>query len=376
MRVYGRASVRELLGDFIAYRSLNPLDLRLPRWGQIAQRMGAVGSTPPRKGDPGYGEAVSHILQAARSIDAAGVSIERFVYLGDTLRNDGRAFEAIHRETGWKGMAFIGCDSAEPPKAEILGTPDCLLVSANRWNALASFERRMQSEAFSIDARTAVVVDLDKTLWGARGRNDRVVDLARRCAASATVGHVLGAAYDAADFDRVYDRLNRPDCHAFTGDNQDHLVYVCAMLGAGLCSLDELLGRILLPPGWDFGQFLGFAEQRIDRVSQAAASLHLFVRSAILNGDATPLKAFRRREFVETARRMGHLGEDVEIGVRLAEEIVITQEVYETADRWRKRGALLFGLSDKPEEACLPSSDAEARGLAPIHALSAYRVGS
>ena len=376
MREYGRASARLLLGDFVAYRSLNPLDPRLPRWKQIALETGADGSPPPRKGDPDYGKAVSHILKAARSIDTAGVSIERFVYLGDTQRNDGRAFEAIHRSTGWKGMAFIGCDSKEPPQTEISGKPDCLLVCANRWKALEAFEQQMQSARFPIDARTAVVVDLDKTLWGARGRNDGVVDLARRCAASATVGHVLGAAYDAAEFDAAYDRLNRVDCHAFTGDNQDHLVYVCAMIGGGLCSLAELLTRVLPPSGWRFGQFLEYAEQHIQRVSPSVASLHQSVRSAILKGDPTPLKAFRRQEYVETAERMGHLADDVEINVRLVEEIVLTQEVYETADRWRGRGALLFGLSDKPEEACLPSFDPKSCGRLPLHAIPAMRVGS
>ena len=43
--------------------------------------------------------------------------------------------------------------------------------------------------------------------------------------------------------------------------------------------------------------------------------------------------------------------DDDDIEDLLQNEIVLTQEVRAAALRWRKNGALLFGLSDKPDEA-------------------------
>jgi hypothetical protein len=60
----------------------------------------------------------------------------------------------------------------------------------------------------------------------------------------------------------------------------------------------------------------------------------------------------------------------------LADEIVITQEVREMALRWKERGALLFGLSDKPDEASLPSPALAVQGHLPIHRVQAWAVGS
>jgi hypothetical protein len=60
----------------------------------------------------------------------------------------------------------------------------------------------------------------------------------------------------------------------------------------------------------------------------------------------------------------------------LAGEIVITQEVREMALRWREAGALLFGLSDKPDEASIPRDGLAAEGYEPIHRTKAHVVGA
>jgi hypothetical protein len=57
------------------------------------------------------------------------------------------------------------------------------------------------------------------------------------------------------------------------------------------------------------------------------------------------------------------------------EEIVITQEVRELALEWRSRGALLFGLSDKPDEASLPTPELEQQGYLPLHRSVTHLVG-
>jgi hypothetical protein len=87
-------------------------------------------------------------------------------------------------------------------------------------------------------------------------------------------------------------------------------------------------------------------------------------------GDPTPFKSFRRREFAETVALMGHMPDDTPAEVLLQEEIVITGEVWEALAGWRARGALLFGLSDKPDEAALP-----ADGSMPLHRIRTHIVG-
>lgn len=52
---------------------------------------------------------------------------------------------------------------------------------------------------------------------------------------------------------------------------------------------------------------------------------------------------------------------------RLAMEITITAEVRSAALRWRERGALLLGLSDKPVAASLPTKAMAAAGYRPLH---------
>ena len=73
---------------------------------------------------------------------------------------------------------------------------------------------------------------------------------------------------------------------------------------------------------------------------------------------------------------MGQSSEGDSVSQLLDNEIVITQEVRELALRWKERGALLFGLSDKPDEASLPSVELLAEGYLPIHRVPAWAVGS
>ena len=89
-----------------------------------------------------------------------------------------------------------------------------------------------------------MIVDVDKTALGARGRNDNAIDRARIVALEATVAGALGAIFDPATFRRAYAELNAPRYHPFTMDNQDNLAYVCMMVGAKLWTLDELLAEL------------------------------------------------------------------------------------------------------------------------------------
>ena len=73
---------------------------------------------------------------------------------------------------------------------------------------------------------------------------------------------------------------------------------------------------------------------------------------------------------------MGHLGPTATLETVLTQEIVITQEVRKAALAWRQSGALIFGLSDKPDEASIPTAAAAADGNLPLHRVRMKVVGA
>ncbi|MGZ3741629.1 MAG: hypothetical protein ACXVB9_19795, partial [Bdellovibrionota bacterium] len=105
------------------------------------------------------------------------------------------------------------------------------------------------------------------------------------------------------------------------------------------------------------------------------AQIHREIYQNFQAGDPTPFKTFRRNEYFSTTRRFGCLDEAAPVERLLSEEIVITQEVRQMALEWRKRGALLFGLSDKPDEASLPTPALEQQGHLPLHRTVTHIVG-
>ena len=91
------------------------------------------------------------------------------------------------------------------------------------------------------------------------------------------------------------------------------------------------------------------------------------VRRGLEVQDPTPFKTFRRGEYLETVGRMDVLPDGTDETVVLANEIVITAEVASVAEHMRRRGVLVIGISDKPDEASVPlPADAERGGRA-IH---------
>ena len=73
---------------------------------------------------------------------------------------------------------------------------------------------------------------------------------------------------------------------------------------------------------------------------------------------------------------MGRLAPGTPPDVLLSREIVITQEVRELAQDWRKAGVLTFGISDKPDEASVPSPELSAEGYLPLHQVEMAVVGT
>jgi len=375
MRSYGRTSVHEFLGDFVVYRNLRPVDRRLPSLREVAPRTGLPPGCIPRKSEPAYAQVISGLLRQARSLDAPGASIERLIYVGDTQMNDGTAFSQICQAAGWPGLAFIGAEKDEPEKVQVVEQQQGPLYLANRWAALTDFDGFCRERGFGTDERTAVIVDLDKTALGARGRNDHVIDRARMEAVQCTVGALLGDKFDPQAFRGAYELLNKPEFHPFTADNQDYLAYLCLIVGSGHHALEALVAAVRGGRLARFAQYLAEVEARAAELPSALRVIHRQVREAVGRSDPTPFKAFRRTEYRSTVERMGQSSDETPPETLLQQEILITQEVREIALCWRQRGALLFGLSDKPDEASIPTEELAARGYQPIHRVKTHAVG-
>jgi len=371
--IYGRTSLYEFLGDFIVYRNLVPADKRLPSLAALREPLDLGASVLPRKAEPAYGRVVAEMLRRARALTGRGTEIRRVVYVGDTRLNDGTAFQNLCAAGEWPGWAFIGRDDRQsPPQAEVEGQ----LYLANRWSALPEFLRFLEAAGFRLDRGTAVVIDVDKTAIGARGRNDRVIDQARVEGVQRTVADLLGPHFDEAAFRAAYTELNKPAYHTFTADNQDYLAYICLILGAGLDTVDEVVQDVKSGALSHFSDFIERVQaHRAELAVTGLMPVHDEVWRCVQKGDPTPFKAFRYNEYLTTVARFGDLPGATAQEV-LAQRIAITQEVRLAARMLRERGALIFGVSDKPDEASLPNPAQAAAGMKPLHRLETLAVGA
>ena len=118
------------------------------------------------------------------------------------------------------------------------------LYQANRWAMLLDFLKQVRAEGGALDAGTVVIVDIDKTALGARGRNDKSIDRARMAAMEATLRDAVGPSFNQDDFRQAYAVLNAPRYHPFTADNQDNVAYICLMISAGMIEMDEFLAKL------------------------------------------------------------------------------------------------------------------------------------
>ncbi len=371
MRLHGRTNLAEFLGDRVVYRNLEPADPQLPGLQQAWREMDLASARVPRKAETEYAQVIVHFLCQAQEALAPGVPLARLLYVGDTRLLDGTAYRNILAVGGWPGLAFIASEKlAEPPRMEREGA----VFLANRWALLAAFLTQAEGEGLAVGPGTAVVLDLDKTAFGARGRNDGAVDRARVDGVRETVAALLGPGFDEEAFGRAYGELNQPAYHAFTADNQDYLAYICLAVGAGMIEFPGLLRAVQVGELRDFPGFLARVERQAVQAEPRLAALHRDIAGRVAAGDPTPFKEFRRREYLATVARFGQPEEAPE-EVRLREEIVITQEVREAALVAGGRGALVFGLSDKPDEAATPTEEQRAQGYLPLHRVATHAFG-
>lgn len=375
MKIYGQSAVGEFLEDQVVFRSLNPVDPWLPNFEFIRKEIDLPFNIHPRKTSSAYAQTIVYLLNEARKRDMSTKLLDRIILVGDTRLNDAQAFLNICRVGNWSGLAFIGSENDQTARTEIIEQDGRQLFFANRWAALDDFNKYCLKSSFNVDEHTAILLDLDKTVLGARGRNDRTIDQARLEAARQTVGELLGENFDYELFHTNYRHFNRPEYHAFTEDNQDYLVYVCLILGSGLYTINYLDNKLLEREMNTFENFMEAVNYQLNKLPHQLLAIHQDFYQRVRSGDPTPFKAFRHKEYLTTVSRMGCFNSDIPISQILAEEITITQEVRQIALDWRDRGALLLGLSDKPDEASIPTAELVAQGYQPIHRVITHIIG-
>jgi hypothetical protein len=371
-RVYQTSALHELWGDFIVYRNLVPADKRLASFQELRKTLFKEEIPLPRKVEPAYGQVVAEILKQARRLEQPGDKLKRLIFLGDTRLLDGTAFQNLCKAGRWKGWAFIGKDDLQVPKTfQVEGS----VFSANRWSALPDFLHHLENQGFGMDEETALVIDMDKTSVGGRGRNDKPIDEARLEGVRLTVADLLGAKFDEEAFRKVYHTLNQPAHHSFTADNQDYLAYICLMLGTPLFTFEQVLREVQEGKLNSFFDFIQRVQTQRRALGQGSlGAIHDQVWANVQANDPTPFKAFRYNEYLSTSWRFGgQMGDGIE--KLLAERILITAEVQDFAAVLRKRGALVFGLSDKPDEASLPTEQQAKQGMKPLHRLQTLVLG-
>ncbi len=375
MKSYGLSTVSAFLGDQIVFRNLIPCDPRLPSLADLREKLNYPVDFLPRKSMPEYGEVMAEIVRAAQQLSSPGSAIHRLIYIGDTRMNDGQAFLNICKESGWDGIAFIGADQPGRAKVELEQVNSETLYIANRWKALDQFTFYLDEVHFSIDDQAVVLIDLDKTILGARGRNDQTIDAKRLQAADDTLFEALGSDYNPAVFQDAYKVFNQVEFHPFTADNQDYLVTICLIISSGLISRSDLVRDVRNSKLQNFMDFLQTVDERSDLLPAKVREIHQDILERVKSGDPTPFKAFRANEYKRTVQHMGHLPENTAIEQVLDEEIVITAEILHLANRWQEQGALIFGLSDKPDEAVLPPEAMKEEGYQPVHQTMTHVIG-
>jgi hypothetical protein len=357
-----RATLADAMGQRVIYRNLAPVDPALTGLAGLWQRIGLERYQIPRKTSIEYARAVWLIMQQAQQVRGESLPLERVLLIGDSARNDG----AVARNMGLErpSRAFIGLDDLSETKSVQVITDT---MTANRWNALADMMVWLDDTSFACDQSTAVLVDLDKTSIGARGRNDRIIDLARVRAAERTALGALGDSLDVASFRRLYARLNRAECHWLTEDNQDYVAYLSLMVAGGVCPEDRFWETMAERRVTDILAFSDQCESDAGEMPARLREAHREVHDGLHRQDPTPFKSFRNDEFLETIALMDVLPDGASAEEVLSQEIVITAEILDVCRLLTARGALVFGLSDKPDEASVPTPQAGQQGYRAIH---------
>jgi hypothetical protein len=340
-----QATVHDLTGDAVVYRDLDVCDPSLPRLAELRAALGLPNGPPPRKRDAAYAAVALGLANAAQAA-RGGPPLTTLAVLGDT-ENDRLLAVHLGEQSGLRSFGFIGEDR---PVADEALTWQGDIATATRWHLIAPWAEEVEVRGGDW-SRSAIFVDIDKTLLGPRGRSDGAIDDARAEGALAVSSALLDHQLDVPTFRRIYAELCRKEWHGFTLDNQDYVAASALLLTTGAADLERLRVEV----GAGLATFAGLLESTAATVCPELAELHAELRARVAAGDPTPFKAFRRAELTATIARMAD------------GRLTICGVVFDVCKGLAARGALLLAASDKPAESAIPSPEQAAAGMLSLH---------
>lgn len=349
-------TIADLTDDLVIYRDLKPYDSRLPNLDDLREPLGLPRDSLPRKRDADYARVLGAMLQHFRT-QHSEPPLRVLLIIGDSS-NDTLMAQHLRETSDMRVFACIGTDQLDQP-ATLTWEGDT--ATATRWSLLQEwFDQVLQRyDPASGElpwSDTALLLDIDKTLLGPRGRNHQEIDEARAEAALRIAQAVFGHDLDAPAFRTLYNTVSRPEFLPLTLDNQDYIVYISMLLACGVLMADDFLAGMSDESLATFTRLLEAVEPQIPR---PLYPLHKEVRNAHQSGDPTPFKAFRRAEFAATLER-------IDDG-----RLLLSCDVVAVAEQLTGRGVLCVAASDKPAESALPTKAQQEAGLRPLHRASA-----
>jgi hypothetical protein len=327
-----RGTLNDIFNDYIIFRELNPVKKSLPNFNDLKDRLGL--NTLPRKKDKEYALVLREILKSA--LDFSSV-----VYLGDTFLSDLTVIKNL-KELGVNIFGVITDETATETQS-----PYPYVVFNTSWAMLKDFVLDKISNS------TILIVDIDKTAIGAHGRNHLPIDKARTDAIVSLAEIVFGHSLDLAEkenFLKLYSKIHTKDLLQFTQDNQDIVSIVSLIIYSGAVNFEEF---IHIAKEKTFEEFIEGVS-----VEGKLESLVSEVKYNIKQKSPTLFPTFRKIELEKTLARMDFLPDDTELSTLLEEEILITGEVYDIGKYALSKGAIVFGVSDKPEIASFSGDEA------------------
>ena len=374
MKNYGIGTLNDFLEDRIVYRNLNPCVDYLPTYKELVGQKPSENFQIPRKTELNYADAiVKYIHFANQKKYRENSQIKSLIYIGDTLMNDGGAFQNIIKLSGWDGYCFICDEDQKPTSLQKVISEFGNLYQSNRWCQISEFKSTFSNEGILLDDSAVLLMDMDKTMVGARGRNDHVIDGVRLEAAMKILNEVLKIENNDSKFYEIYKLFNGPDYHHFTKDNQDYLVYICIFIQAGIVE-EKSLAQNAKDSDYQLQNFIQLVQNNYSNLPSNLKELHISFLEKFNAGDPTPFKQFRRAEYIVTSEKFSS-SQEVPIDEIINSKIVITNEVYSFAKNALLEGCLTFGLSDKPDEASIPTDEQQNEGKKALHQLSTILIG-
>ncbi|WP_298816590.1 hypothetical protein [Chloroflexus sp.] len=340
-----RATIADLTDDRVIYRDLQPCDPALPGIATLRTVLGLPANVTPRKRDMAYAHVILALARAAQAL-RNGLPLTTVVVIGDT-DNDRLLTVHLQRVGEVAAYGFIGVDRPVAPAT--LEWVDGV-ASATRWALAHQWAAELTAQGVDW-SRTAVLIDIDKTLLGPRGRSDGAIDDARAEAAVIVATELLGNRFDRSLFRRNYAELCRREWHPITLDNQDYTVAMTIFATIDVFDLPAIEVQLAAGLTPTLLELLIAAQQ----VPAELEALRRQLIERIEAGDPTPFTQFRRVELVTTAARMAD------------GRLTLSGELFTLGQQLQAQGALLLAASDKPAESALPTPEQVAAGLLPLH---------